>query len=225
MSYSFLDADVWERLPAETDKAWLAFQLYRDLPLEVRSLKRAAQMYYERLNLPWDDDSDAKHITTWARTHNWQYRVRAWDAYVDQQARTAYVQKRVEAAERQAELGRSLTDIGQIGFESKLERHNDEEDTYNLGYEKIRDLAQLIDTGIKLERTAMGEPIHIEAREYRHEIAGSRSDDGGRHKGLRVLDVEELRKLRRLNKKVIGELPESTETDIVEGEIVEEEDE
>lgn len=221
-----MDNEVWERMPAETDKAWLAFTIFRDLPLEVRSMKKAAQIYYERLNLPWDDDSTAQHLTEWAKKHNWQYRIRAWDSYLDQQAQMAYVKKRVEAAERQAELGKSLSDIGSIGFQEKLERHFDEEDNYNLGYEKIKDLATLIDTGIKLERTAMGEPIHIESREYKHKVSGSLSEESSRHKGLGVLRVEELRNMSRINKKIAGELPEYIgddvpEEEITEGEIVE----
>ena len=67
---------IWLRQPAETDKAWLAFETYRNLPPfgekdARRSLVNAARI------LGYKDD---QMMTRWSTKYSWVDRVRAYDA-------------------------------------------------------------------------------------------------------------------------------------------------
>jgi len=71
-------SEIWDRLPSETDKAWAAFQVYRDMPLfgsktERRSLNNAARsMGY----------SDEQQLTKWSSKNAWVDRARGYDAHL-----------------------------------------------------------------------------------------------------------------------------------------------
>jgi hypothetical protein len=60
----------WERQPAESQEAWLAFRAYRDMPPENRLLSRTAARATETLS-------------RWYRDHNWASRVLAYDKEFD----------------------------------------------------------------------------------------------------------------------------------------------
>jgi hypothetical protein len=64
------DPPPWERLPRETNPAWRAFQVYRDLGLE-RTMAKAAKALDLASSLLWE----------WSKRWDWVDRSQAWDAY------------------------------------------------------------------------------------------------------------------------------------------------
>lgn len=101
MSIDFLEKP-WLRLPNETDKAWLAFEVYRNLPPfgevdERRSLVNAARI------LGYKDD---QMVTRWSGKYSWVDRVRAYDASL---GATAMELREVGIQEYHREVFRSLT--------------------------------------------------------------------------------------------------------------------
>lgn len=75
---------IWERLSHETDKAWAAFQVYRDLPLlgekaERRTLANVTRkLGHNRKN----------QVEKWSSGYQWVDRSRAYDAHLGRIALT-----------------------------------------------------------------------------------------------------------------------------------------
>ena len=74
----------WERRADETDKSFAAFCAYRDLPTQVRSIKRA---YESHTGKKCATRQPPRNWLEWSRTKSWQDRVRAYDAYLENQNR------------------------------------------------------------------------------------------------------------------------------------------
>lgn len=68
------DGPNWERLPGETDKAYAAFRMYRDMHPTVRSIAEVARQRHESGN-----------STTygWSEKYGWAERARAYDAWTE----------------------------------------------------------------------------------------------------------------------------------------------
>lgn len=77
-------AEPWDRRPEETEKAWLAFKLYRDMG-PGRSLARAYHAYrIEAGNVSGDDpalEAAAGYFNEWSTGNAWVKRVQAYDAW------------------------------------------------------------------------------------------------------------------------------------------------
>lgn len=69
----------WERWPEETDKAFRAFRIYRDMG-EDRSLPKVA----EKLG---KSSGYTRVLEDWSSAHHWRTRVTDFDRYVDHQER------------------------------------------------------------------------------------------------------------------------------------------
>lgn len=64
--------NVWDQQPRETDKAYERFRLYRDMGAG-RSLRKLAK----------DLELDLSSVAEMSSRHNWQERIKAFDAYID----------------------------------------------------------------------------------------------------------------------------------------------
>lgn len=82
----------WEQQTGETDIAYGAFVIYRDLPTEQRSASRVRSEYGRSERL----------VERWRSRWFWVERARAWDAKLDAENRRAQVAARVKMGERQA---------------------------------------------------------------------------------------------------------------------------
>ena len=89
--------DVWERTDEETDSAWAAFRIYRDLPPQDRSLVEAYVEYSAAKtgSRPKRPKAPPGYISVWSSAHNWVERVLAYDRYIDAQAVKAVEQDHV----------------------------------------------------------------------------------------------------------------------------------
>lgn len=79
------DRRPWERLPDETDRAWAAFCVYRDMGPETRSYNRAYQQRYAK---PEGAQAPA-FFRRWGAQQSWVERARAWDHHLDEVNRRA----------------------------------------------------------------------------------------------------------------------------------------
>jgi hypothetical protein len=82
----------WERQPGETDAAWRAFGVYRDLGL-TRSLEKLCRALGHRSNTT---------VKNWCRRHRWVDRCRAFDDHCDAIELAAAEEERRRLAVRHA---------------------------------------------------------------------------------------------------------------------------
>lgn len=68
---------AWDQIAGETDKAYRAFMIYRNLPPEQRSIRAAWNEYS-----PDKEDSVSSHFAIWASQNHWQERAQAWDNHL-----------------------------------------------------------------------------------------------------------------------------------------------
>lgn len=133
---------LWEKQPAESDKAWNAFQIYRDL-----ADKRSFQAVADKLNL--------SHTAVRAHASRWDWRTRAdaFDRHQDEENRRAMARGRLEMRERQGKLGMAMQSIGTQGLkelQAKLAAGTP------LGL-TVDECVRMISEGAKIERSARGE--------------------------------------------------------------------
>jgi hypothetical protein len=104
-----------ERLPGESDKAWLAFTCYCGLGLN-RSMLAAQRLYDEKTGKKADLGGKKRtngSFDGWAKTYNWEERVREWDTAQENRRR-----ERLMGAENEKFLSdieafrQTITDIG-----------------------------------------------------------------------------------------------------------------
>lgn len=137
----------WERLHDESAKAFQAFALYRDLGPRERSLRRVAA----------ELGRDRSLIERWSVRHRWQDRVAAYDAEEDRRKLARRWKDIEEMSERHAKLA--------LAVQAKLARRLENLDPMELA---PRDLVQLLDTAVRVERLAFG----VGTEHLRHEVAG-----------------------------------------------------
>jgi len=77
-------SEVWERIVGETNKAWYAFQVYRDMPMfgnkkDRRTLANAARIM---------EYADDQQLAKWSSKNKWVERTQAYDAHLGHTALT-----------------------------------------------------------------------------------------------------------------------------------------
>lgn len=84
----------WTRRDDETDAAWQAFRIFRDLGLS-RTIEEAWNQYADERDLK--SDMAPRHFHDWKDEYDWYDRVRKYDAYVDEQRRAQITEARQES--------------------------------------------------------------------------------------------------------------------------------
>lgn len=138
-------AEIWERQPGESSKAYAAFCVYRDLGPE-RSLEKALQNLSKK-RAKWQ-------LWQWSSKHNWVARCQAYDDYIERRKREEKEKAILEMAERHARLA--------VAFQQKVVERLRELDPYQLS---PSDLVKWLDVATKLERLSRGEPTEIGKQE------------------------------------------------------------
>jgi hypothetical protein len=195
-----------ERLPGESNAAFSAFVIYRDLGAQ-RSLDAASTRYHarNRLNTTPPQDGTRKNkkcsgqIRTWADRWNWRERAAAWDAEQDRQARQAMLQEIVDMRKRHAQEAMMLQKAAMQRLQAL--------DPQTLTQSHL--LAYFVEA-TKLERLSRGEPETVGEQR----ITGR---DGGpvlyQDAALDTATVEELRQLRELRARLEQRAAESGRTE------------
>lgn len=132
---------VYDRQAGESDKAFEAFVLYRDIGAS-RSLDTVAQKLAKSLPL----------IKRWSAQYGWVERVSAYDDYLDAQARKKFeadtIKRKVDMLRRHALTGKILQQKGVDYLSSK-------------GVDRSSDAVAAIKAGVTIERQSEGLPEYM----------------------------------------------------------------
>ncbi|NIQ91035.1 MAG: hypothetical protein GWM98_04800 [Nitrospinaceae bacterium] len=163
------DREAFERQPGETNRAWRAFQFYRDLGFE-RSIRKAAGQYRGVYGGKGAPESVERILEGWSAKYGWKVRGEEWDRFLDKQNRKKAIKENEEMRKRHAQIGKSLQELGALG----LKKHLDEARA-GKGNLNPAELVRVFDQGVKLERTSRGEPEAI--IEERHRLSSDETRD------------------------------------------------
>jgi transposase len=140
----------WDRQPKEPARQYAAFKVFCELKPDIpkaepnaRSLKHVA----ERVGV------SLKSVEMWSGANNWQERAIALDDYKLSLERQADLDQRIKMRERHLKISQLMQRIGI----TKLKTISDQLDRGEDVDIKIKDLKDLVESSIKLERLCMGE--------------------------------------------------------------------
>lgn len=131
--------EIFERLDNETQKAWQAFVVYRDLGYE-RSIANAAKVL----------GKSPRTVEHWCLKYNWVERAKAYDEYLENKKREEKEKAILEMVERHAKMA--------MAFQQRIAERLNALDPEELS---PADLAKWLDISTKLERISRGEPTEI----------------------------------------------------------------
>jgi len=145
------DLEPWERQPKESDPAWHAFCVYRDLG-EQRSIRKV----HERLA------KSETLLKRWSSRHRWRERVVAFTRWEDSVKAAAKVTALEEQGRMEVETGKLLMRLGRGHMSRFLPRtvQNDEGKDEIVFDEKLPafEARMFAVDGAKLVRLGLGEP-------------------------------------------------------------------
>ena len=153
----------WHQQSGETDKAYRAFLVYRDLPPRDRSRQRAASELYGK-GEPFNPRKPAPgKITLWMHQHHWRERASAWDA--ERRAREALQLRTVVMQPVIALLRQIRADAERVREERALDPSTPDVTLLEqLPTGKLADLAlraaQVWPRIVQAEQLLAGEPTH-----------------------------------------------------------------
>lgn len=201
----------WERQPGETDAAWRAFVVYRDLGPDRTLLEAYRQRYCKETAT-----NPAGHVTAWASAHRWVNRARSYDAYIERQARaeqeTVWLRRSRQHAEEAWQRAQELHIRASEMLKWPLSRTTYDEDGQTIIVKPAKwtmgDVVRMVKTADDLKRLALGQPTEHTAITLSggYSVESILADlDFGK------LSVNELQTLRELLEKSQRHAGETTE--------------
>ncbi len=136
-------AEIWERLPDESSKAYQAFCEYRDMGAD-RSIRKLAQARGKPTSTKW--------LCHWSAKHNWVERARAYDDYLEQEKRKEQEKAILDMVERHTKEAMALQ-------QKAIERLR----ALDPSELSPRDVLSYLMEAIRLERLSRGEPNEVQA--------------------------------------------------------------
>jgi len=133
----------WERQPGESEQAWEAFQLYRDIGTD-----RTYMGVAERLH------KSGQIMRRWAHRWMWEDRVLAWDNHLDEIARQEIEKGRIAMVKRHIKLAEHLQAVAASQINEWAQKVK-EKKPLNL---TPADVTRMFDVAMKAERLSRGEP-------------------------------------------------------------------
>lgn len=166
----------YERRDDESDQAFAAFVMYRDLGLERSQRKVAAAL-----------NKSETLMGRWAAAHKWRKRTLAYDMEVDRRKRVGDLKGVEDMRRRQIKLGTDLQELGGIELRKMLNeaKKRGTAETLEQGL-----VMKLIDLGSRLERLNRGEPGEIVQNVESNAV------------DLSQLSIEELKMYRLVGRKL-----------------------
>lgn len=129
------DELIWERTREETEKAWLAFVAYRDLPQAERTIRAAFNRMHPNPSGP-QNAPDGWY--KWGRRYQWLERAAAMDAYRARLELAAEAEEKIKARRmRRGVLAQSLR------------RLSEALQTMDLSKASAADVARLLDISVR----------------------------------------------------------------------------
>lgn len=156
--------NLWDQYEKETSKAFSVFLVYRDL-----GLRRSCNAVATKLKM------NTSSVLELSKRYRWQERVRAWDAFLDQETQLNQINEIKEMKKRQINLALRAQEAAFNGIKRLIN---------SKAIFKPDSLSKLIDTSCRLERLNRDEP------EQNLELLNQSKFDN--------LNLEELEHLRNL---------------------------
>jgi len=135
--------ELWERLPGESERAWKAFQAFRDA-LEHRVVSEVGKQLTPRCS--------RQNVWRWSFRWRWEERVAAFDVDRDRRHREELARQRTEMDARHLKIGALMQSIGVAGL-NELRNRVAQQLPLGLSADEAR---SLIEAGAKLERAVHG---------------------------------------------------------------------
>lgn len=152
----------WHRQEGETSKAYNAFVIYRDMG-PGRSLEKVCQNLSKRPHY-------ITILKEWSSRHGWVARCLAHDEDMADRRRKAQAEAIERMAERQAQQGMAFQQVATSHFMDPATKK------LRTQLDKDADAIRAMEVGVKIERTARGEPTEIVdvrlVEQWTQEIAG-----------------------------------------------------
>jgi hypothetical protein len=123
----------WERQPAETDAAWSAFVSFRDAGPAARKVGEHG---------------------AWSSKFAWRERAAAWYAYADRALEGDRLEGLADMRERHLAVARDMLEVCRLEIGKRLARAKAQPSVATIS---VRDLMDLIEKAMRLERLAAGE--------------------------------------------------------------------
>ena len=130
-----LETKLWERQENETNKAFQAFCIYRDLGAG-RTLAAVAEKLRKSYDL----------IRRWSKNYFWQNRADAWDKMISEKAAQKAAEEYSKMLEVQINLGKML--------QAKAAKAIQNIDFENVSVKSLPSIVNAINVGVEIERTA-----------------------------------------------------------------------
>lgn len=84
-----IDGNAWNQHPDETDKAYRAFQAFKDIGRDRNKLQ-AYLNCYGKSRSEVKDNKAPSHIYEWAKKFQWDERAKEWDKHIDEKKEEKY---------------------------------------------------------------------------------------------------------------------------------------
>lgn len=133
-------SEAWNRRSDETDAAWKAFCVYRDMGDE-RSITRALEASGKKAG-------NKRRWETWSSQYNWVERARTWDASIIEKVRKDREKELIAMRKRHIEAGQAMQSVA---ARSMLKAVRDKTEI------PLEDVPRWMMTGVRIERLAAGE--------------------------------------------------------------------
>lgn len=184
----------YERQPRETDRAWQAFLFYRDFGIE-RTMEKVVDAYRQTFGAEGKRSSTLRILKRYSGQWGWRRRVDAWDRELDRHRRKMAFHEIEKMRDRHVKLSQSMQSLGATELRKWLEKC--QQKVKDKEVIKLREVIQLIEAGVKLERTTRGEPESIVEERQQLSVDDER-------KAMRVLlgDTQALEAVDTVLKKI-----------------------
>lgn len=187
----------WDQLPDESQAAFNAFRIYRDLG-DTRSLSRVATELIERGRRSGKARTVRTNLSVWSVRHRWVERVQAWDRHLDRLEQVQMARDRKEMRKRQAEAAQLGQVVLTVPFRAALRKLNQNADAAlkELSEEELSELISLSAQAarafpqlVSIERQARGEDVPVH-EEWASDISADRVSEEERLRRVAVIMAE-----------------------------------
>ena len=151
-----MNRSLWNRLPAETSKAYLTFCHYRDLGSE-RSLRKLVQTLNKT-------PTYLRQLAHWSKKHHWPERVEAYDFHLLEKERQAFedqlVKRRLELKQNELQVSKQLfTQANKILLETTNTPIDGENISSTFLYNLTVKVPRMLEAASKIGRRALDMPL------------------------------------------------------------------
>lgn len=133
--------ETWSRLPDETEKAWAAFELYRNMPSGTRSMDSVAKTV----------GVSGQRIYQFSAQYAWTKRVRDYDRYLDRIKVRELEAEYADMGRRQGQQAAYLAEMLMYPARELVKRMTNDPDKFTKEMETLP-IAEALDMAVKAAR-------------------------------------------------------------------------